>query len=73
MSWCSPARSWRRADLRLQQLRADGRRPDAGAIAYRVAAVADDAETLRATIEDQLIRADIVVTSGASASVRTTS
>ena len=37
---------------------------DAGAIAYRVGAVADDAETLRATIEDQLIRADIIVTSG---------
>ena len=37
---------------------------DAGAIAYRVGAVADDAETLRATIEDQLIRADLVVTSG---------
>ncbi|MEU8680575.1 gephyrin-like molybdotransferase Glp [Streptomyces sp. NPDC048611] len=37
---------------------------DAGAIAYRVGAVADDAETLRATLEDQLIRADILVTSG---------
>jgi len=37
---------------------------DAGAIAYRVGAVADDAETLRATIDDQLIRADIVVTTG---------
>jgi molybdopterin molybdotransferase len=37
---------------------------DAGAIAYRVGAVADDAETLRAAIEDQLIRADIIVTSG---------
>ncbi|MGW0731513.1 molybdotransferase-like divisome protein Glp [Streptomyces sp. NPDC002851] len=37
---------------------------DAGAIAYRVGAVADDAETLRATIEDQLIRADLLVTSG---------
>ncbi|MFD4031615.1 gephyrin-like molybdotransferase Glp [Streptomyces sp. NPDC058637] len=37
---------------------------EAGAIAYRVPAVADDAETLRATIEDQLIRADIVVTTG---------
>lgn len=37
---------------------------DAGAIAYRVGAVADDAETLRATIEDQLIRADLVVTTG---------
>lgn len=36
----------------------------AGAIAYRVGAVADEVETLRATIEDQLIRADIVVTSG---------
>ncbi|MFH8882324.1 gephyrin-like molybdotransferase Glp [Streptomyces californicus] len=37
---------------------------DAGAIAYRVGAVSDDAETLRATIEDQLIRADLVVTTG---------
>ncbi|WAU85540.1 molybdopterin molybdotransferase MoeA [Streptomyces sp. Qhu-G9] len=37
---------------------------DAGAIAYRVGAVADDADTLRATIEDQLIRADLVVTTG---------
>lgn len=37
---------------------------DAGAIAYRVGAVTDDAETLRATIEDQLIRADMVVTTG---------
>ncbi|WP_431047531.1 molybdotransferase-like divisome protein Glp [Streptomyces sp. P1-3] len=37
---------------------------DAGAIAYRVGAVADDAATLRATVEDQLIRADAVVTSG---------
>ncbi|MGI5352962.1 gephyrin-like molybdotransferase Glp [Streptomyces sp. CA-250714] len=36
----------------------------AGAIPYRVGAVADDADTLRATIEDQLIRADLVVTSG---------
>ncbi|MBL1098969.1 molybdotransferase-like divisome protein Glp [Streptomyces coffeae] len=37
---------------------------DAGAIAYRVGAVADDAATLRAAVEDQLLRADIVVTSG---------
>ncbi|MET8676974.1 gephyrin-like molybdotransferase Glp [Streptomyces sp. NPDC004647] len=37
---------------------------DVGAIAYRVGAVADDARTLRATIEDQLIRADILVTTG---------
>ncbi|MEW2486870.1 gephyrin-like molybdotransferase Glp [Streptomyces sp. NPDC048411] len=37
---------------------------DAGAIAYRVGAVTDDADSLRATIEDQLIRADIVVTTG---------
>ncbi|AXE78432.1 gephyrin-like molybdotransferase Glp [Streptomyces atratus] len=37
---------------------------DAGAIAYRVGAVTDDADTLRAAIEDQLIRADIVVTTG---------
>ncbi|MFF0848722.1 molybdotransferase-like divisome protein Glp [Streptomyces olivaceus] len=37
---------------------------DAGAIAYRVGAVADDAENLRATIEDQLVRADLMVTTG---------
>jgi molybdopterin molybdotransferase len=37
---------------------------DAGAIAYRVGAVTDDAETLRATIEDQLVRADLLVTTG---------
>ncbi|MEU7425747.1 gephyrin-like molybdotransferase Glp [Streptomyces sp. NPDC040750] len=37
---------------------------DAGAIAYRVGAVADDPETLRSTIEDQLIRADLLVTTG---------
>ncbi|MFG2501456.1 gephyrin-like molybdotransferase Glp [Streptomyces sp. NPDC048441] len=37
---------------------------DAGAIAYRVGAVADDVETLRSTIEDQLIRADLIVTTG---------
>ncbi|MBO1336485.1 gephyrin-like molybdotransferase Glp [Streptomyces sp. VRA16 Mangrove soil] len=37
---------------------------DAGALAYRVGAVADDAETLRSTIEDQLIRADLIVTTG---------
>ncbi|MBO8188426.1 molybdotransferase-like divisome protein Glp [Streptomyces spirodelae] len=36
----------------------------AGAIPYRVGAVTDDADSLRATIEDQLIRADLVVTSG---------
>ncbi|MEU0290153.1 gephyrin-like molybdotransferase Glp [Streptomyces sp. NPDC052492] len=37
---------------------------DAGAIAYRVGAVADDATTLRDTIEDQLVRADLMVTTG---------
>ncbi|MDT3400280.1 molybdopterin molybdotransferase MoeA [Streptomyces sp. B1866] len=37
---------------------------DAGALAYRVGAVPDDAETLRATVEDQLSRADLLVTSG---------
>ncbi|MET9775463.1 gephyrin-like molybdotransferase Glp [Streptomyces sp. NPDC006367] len=37
---------------------------DAGAIAYRVGAVADDPETLRDTIEDQLVRADLMVTTG---------
>lgn len=37
---------------------------DAGAIAYRVGAVADDADTLRSTIDDQLVRADLMVTTG---------
>lgn len=37
---------------------------EAGALSYRVGAVGDDAETLRATIEDQLIRADLLVTTG---------
>ncbi|WP_436990826.1 molybdopterin molybdotransferase MoeA [Streptomyces sp. enrichment culture] len=37
---------------------------DAGAIAYRVGAVADDAAALRTVIEDQLARADAIVTSG---------
>ncbi|MEU6482698.1 gephyrin-like molybdotransferase Glp [Streptomyces sp. NPDC046887] len=37
---------------------------DAGAIAYRVGAVTDEPDTLRATIEDQLIRADLLVTTG---------
>ncbi|MER7669472.1 gephyrin-like molybdotransferase Glp [Kitasatospora sp. NPDC096128] len=37
---------------------------EAGAIAYRVGAVPDDAERLRAVLEDQLGRADLIVTSG---------
>ncbi|MFB7502418.1 molybdotransferase-like divisome protein Glp [Streptomyces broussonetiae] len=37
---------------------------DAGAIAYRVGAVADDTDTLRSAIEDQLVRADLLVTTG---------
>lgn len=37
---------------------------DAGAIVYRVGAVPDDADTLRSTIEDQLVRADLMVTTG---------
>ncbi|MEU4683427.1 molybdopterin molybdotransferase MoeA [Streptomyces xinghaiensis] len=37
---------------------------NAGAIAYRVTAVADDAASLRTAVEDQLLRADLVVTSG---------
>ncbi|WP_016909097.1 gephyrin-like molybdotransferase Glp [Streptomyces xiaopingdaonensis] len=36
----------------------------AGAIPYRVGAVPDDPEEFRSTLEDQLIRADLVVTSG---------
>jgi molybdopterin molybdotransferase len=37
---------------------------DAGAVPHRVGAVPDDAETLRATLADQLERADLVVTTG---------
>jgi molybdopterin molybdotransferase len=37
---------------------------EAGAIAYRVGPVADDAPTLLSTLEDQLVRADMIVTTG---------
>ncbi|MFE4518675.1 gephyrin-like molybdotransferase Glp [Kitasatospora sp. NPDC056783] len=37
---------------------------EAGAIAYRVGAVPDDAERLRAVLDEQLGRADLIVTSG---------
>ncbi|MGH8775043.1 MAG: molybdotransferase-like divisome protein Glp [Jiangellaceae bacterium] len=37
---------------------------EAGAVAYRVAPVSDDETTLLSLIEDQLVRADLVVTSG---------
>lgn len=37
---------------------------EAGALAYRATSVADDADSLRDTIEDQLVRADVLVTSG---------
>ena len=37
---------------------------DAGAVVHRVGAVPDEAATLRATLEDRLVRADAVVTSG---------
>ncbi|MCZ7414768.1 molybdotransferase-like divisome protein Glp [Streptomyces sp. WMMC897] len=37
---------------------------DAGGLPYRVGAVADDADSLRAALEDQLSRADVIVTSG---------
>ncbi|MEU4115169.1 gephyrin-like molybdotransferase Glp [Kitasatospora sp. NPDC028055] len=37
---------------------------EAGAIAYRVGAVPDDADRLRAVLEEQLGRADLIVTSG---------
>ena len=37
---------------------------EAGAIAYRVGPVPDDAPTLLSTIEDQLVRADLIVTTG---------
>ena len=37
---------------------------EAGAIAYRVGPLPDDASALLATLEDQLVRADLVVTTG---------
>jgi molybdopterin molybdotransferase len=37
---------------------------EAGAIAYRVGIVPDDPRELAATLEDQLVRADVLVTSG---------
>jgi molybdopterin molybdotransferase len=37
---------------------------EAGAVAYRVPPVSDDPDTLLGLIEDQLVRADLVVTSG---------
>ena len=37
---------------------------EAGAIAYRVGPVPDDAPTLLSTLEDQLVRADLIVTTG---------
>jgi molybdopterin molybdotransferase len=37
---------------------------EAGAVAYRVGAVDDEPRTLLSTLEDQLVRADLVVTSG---------
>ncbi|MFE7130039.1 gephyrin-like molybdotransferase Glp [Streptomyces sp. NPDC057638] len=37
---------------------------DAGALVYRVGAVTDDPELLRSAIEDQLVRADLLVTTG---------
>jgi molybdopterin molybdotransferase len=37
---------------------------DAGAVAYRVGVVPDDPHTLMETLTDQLVRADVVITSG---------
>jgi molybdopterin molybdotransferase len=37
---------------------------DAGAATYRVAAVPDEHEALRETLEDQLVRADVLITTG---------
>ncbi|WP_026460619.1 gephyrin-like molybdotransferase Glp [Schaalia suimastitidis] len=37
---------------------------DAGAQTFRVAAVPDERKTLRETLEDQLVRADLIVTTG---------
>ncbi len=43
---------------------------EAGANAYRVGAVADDRITLRTTLEDQLVRADLVITTGGLSEAR---
>lgn len=37
---------------------------DAGGVPYRVGPISDDARMLAATLEDQLVRADLIVTSG---------
>lgn len=37
---------------------------DAGGVTYRVAAVPDEQSALRETIEDQLVRADLIITTG---------
>lgn len=37
---------------------------ESGALAYRVGPLRDDASTLLATLEDQLVRADLIVTTG---------
>ncbi len=41
---------------------------EAGAHAYRVPAVSDDRRALRAALEDQLVRADVIVTTGSLSS-----
>lgn len=43
---------------------------EAGAHAYRMGVVADDRAGLRATIEDQLVRADVVLTTGGLSDAR---
>lgn len=43
---------------------------EAGAHAYRVGVVPDDRAGLRATIEDQLVRADVVITTGGLSDAR---
>ena len=43
---------------------------DAGAYAYRVGVVSDDRLELRSTLEDQLVRADVILTTGGLSSAR---
>jgi len=43
---------------------------EAGAKAYRVSVVTDDRTSLRTTIEDQLVRADVVITTGGLSDAR---
>jgi molybdopterin molybdotransferase len=64
-SWSRPATPWARARSSTRTAPAlTSAAIEAGAIAYRVGIVPDDPRTLADTLEDQLVRADVLVTSG---------